>query len=127
MGIYQHHCPKCDFPLTLQDRFCGACGEQVTRPCPHCNHDAQLTSTYCNYCGTPLIPLDGGEKMTTRERIAFYREREDKAFTVKQKMCQAELAVNRKRYQRLRLIEIAALGFISVLILLFLQPYLQEK
>ena len=54
-------CPHCGEPLTPGGRFCGNCGQDVTKPsgppaCPNCGAELELNARFCGNCGHRLTP-----------------------------------------------------------------------
>lgn len=48
-GIATVPCPKCQFPVAQDQRFCHSCGFELPKP-------AKNASRFCHMCGEPLLP-----------------------------------------------------------------------
>jgi hypothetical protein len=57
-------CPKCGAELSLEAKFCGACGNSLTRMCPVCQKANSIDQVFCIHCGSDIkssiqgIPLE---------------------------------------------------------------------
>jgi class 3 adenylate cyclase/tetratricopeptide (TPR) repeat protein len=49
-------CIRCDTENAANHRFCGGCGEALSRGCPKCGQELQPGGRFCGHCGTSLEP-----------------------------------------------------------------------
>lgn len=47
-------CPRCARPAATDDRFCGACGAELTPGCPRCGRPYAAGAAFCTGCGAGL-------------------------------------------------------------------------
>ena len=47
-------CPKCQWPVGADFRFCPKCGHALTPSCNHCGHAISRDYVVCPYCGKPV-------------------------------------------------------------------------
>ncbi|MFG1952511.1 ATP-binding protein [Micromonospora sp. NPDC048830] len=47
-------CGHCSREAGPDDRFCGGCGQALTRGCAHCGHPNGAEANFCTSCGQPL-------------------------------------------------------------------------
>ncbi|HIE16935.1 MAG TPA: zinc-ribbon domain-containing protein [Dehalococcoidia bacterium] len=50
----QQRCPNCGSPVVPGQRFCGACGAQISLSCPQCRITVSPGTRFCPNCGTAL-------------------------------------------------------------------------
>ena len=50
----QQRCPNCGSPVVPGQRFCGACGTQISLSCPQCKITVSPGTRFCPNCGTAL-------------------------------------------------------------------------
>lgn len=122
MAISYRRCPRCGFPLTAMDRYCGACGHRASRVCPRCEHEVPTELPYCNYCGQPLAPLDVEDPLPRAERVKLLYETEVKAFQGKVAELKMRQAQQRRRALRKRGVELAVFLLILVALVLWGAP-----
>lgn len=44
-------CPSCGFINSINSKFCGKCGNRITKTCPKCGKDVEHHLRHCTNCG----------------------------------------------------------------------------
>jgi len=47
-------CPKCQFDIPEDSKFCLECGEKIELECPKCGKLLPIRANFCNECGHSL-------------------------------------------------------------------------
>ena len=75
--VQEHACPVCGNPVTLDARFCPACGDNLAalkaqfKVCPSCNVYYPADARFCEKCGAAVVELEVVEKIVMPQEPAL--------------------------------------------------------